>query len=141
MIDANQTVMLTVPLGRIPAGEVGTVKWASESQGAAGVEFRNYRDSSPAVIALENLQPVIAPIVHLNGTSRESLTEQLENLLGNLSVADNALAEASPNQRDYYPVEGLWEKARKQHEYRQHLLRLLMQSVEAQLLVLSEVPG
>lgn len=45
---------------------------------------------------------VIAPTVHLNGTSGEDLKQQLCDALGALRAAREALRQTAPNARDYY---------------------------------------
>lgn len=45
---------------------------------------------------------VIIPTVHLNGTSAESLTAQLQRVGRALDEAINALSIATPHDRDYY---------------------------------------
>jgi hypothetical protein len=43
------------------------------------------------------------PTIHLNGTSAESLLEALNKACTAIRSARNALGEAAPNARDYYP--------------------------------------
>jgi hypothetical protein len=43
------------------------------------------------------------PTVHLNGTSKTALLEQIEVAHAALRNAEQALAEMTPNGRDYYP--------------------------------------
>lgn len=45
----------------------------------------------------------IKPTIHTNGTSAEALEAQLENAGHALRAALDALGEAAPNGRDYYP--------------------------------------
>ncbi len=46
---------------------------------------------------------MILPTVHLNGTSKAALLEQLENASNALNDAYAAMKQAAPNGRDYYP--------------------------------------
>lgn len=46
------------------------------------------------------------PLVHLNGTSGEALLEQYRDAAAAVRAAIDALIEASPHGRDYYPLEG-----------------------------------
>jgi hypothetical protein len=46
---------------------------------------------------------VIAPLVHLNGTSKAELLHQIVEASKAISAAMFALAQASPHGRDYYP--------------------------------------
>ena len=45
---------------------------------------------------------VIAPSVHLNGTSKKELVEQLRSSVSILESAIEVMKEASPHMRDYY---------------------------------------
>lgn len=61
----------------------------------------------------------IAPIVHLNGTSKESLMKQLREACDALHTAIGALIEACPHQRDYYPLHSeTYRQAREDHRER-----------------------
>lgn len=71
------------------------------------------------------------PTVHMNGTSADYLIEQLKNAYQAINVAVRALAEASPNGRDYYP-QGL---DAVQEAIRQHRLRMAkLDSVREELI-------
>lgn len=50
-----------------------------------------------------NTVPLAVPTVHLNGTSKDQLLAQLCDAGDALRSAITALANASPNARDYYP--------------------------------------
>ena len=66
---------------------------------------------------------VIIPRVHLNGTSREELVDQIRRALDALSKADDALAYMSPNGRDYYPLgDSAINTAIEQHRRRRLML-------------------
>lgn len=56
-----------------------------------------------AIRALESEQALRLPTIHLNGTSRESLLQQVRRarITGNEFQA--ALQEMAPHERDYYP--------------------------------------
>lgn len=72
------------------------------------------------------------PTVHLNGTSRESLTEQLCDAVHALHEAGRKLATASPNGRDYYTQgNGALNVAMNQHETRMNKLREIISELEA----------
>jgi hypothetical protein len=43
------------------------------------------------------------PTIHLNGTSKQELLDQYLNVLKALKAASDALCEAAPHGRDYYP--------------------------------------
>lgn len=58
----------------------------------------------------ESKTKVIAPLVHLNGTSKQELIEQRANAIDALTEAGRQLAFAGPNGRDYYPEPGLMQE-------------------------------
>lgn len=74
-------------------------------------------------------EEIVCPIVHLNGTSEEELIELRSNFLQKLREAREALSEMSPNGRDYYPVDGLFQKAMEQHRKRDAVLEQLMSDI------------
>lgn len=43
------------------------------------------------------------PTIHLNGTSKRELLDQLSDVSDALNTAYGALKRAAPNGRDYYP--------------------------------------
>ena len=45
---------------------------------------------------------MITPTIHLNGTSRESLTEGYRSAYDAIEAAIDAIAKTSPHGRDYY---------------------------------------
>ena len=66
----------------------------------------------------------ITPIVHINGTSGDVLAEAYERATNALHDALEALCEACPNGRDYYPLgPDAFGRAQKQHEERVTKLR------------------
>lgn len=46
---------------------------------------------------------MIFPTVHINGTSKQELIRQWEDVLSNLQQSLKALKDAVPHGRDYYP--------------------------------------
>ncbi len=46
---------------------------------------------------------MIFPTIHLNGTGRQALVDQLCDACTAINAAVSAMGEASPNGRDYYP--------------------------------------
>ena len=62
---------------------------------------------------------MMIPSIHLNGTSRDELVEQLIKAARSLRLAIEALGEATPNGRDYY-VQGpsALHQARGEHRVR-----------------------
>lgn len=72
------------------------------------------------------------PTIHLNGTGRDSLIEQQCNAARSLRAALEALGEAAPNARDYYPQGGdAYPAARAEHESRVSRVRAVLEEVEA----------
>lgn len=66
---------------------------------------------------------MIAPCVHLNGTSKHELLVQLETAARAVSAAQNALDSATPNLRDYYPLgDDRYRQAIAEHQSRQQRL-------------------
>jgi hypothetical protein len=63
------------------------------------------------------------PTVHLNGTPKARLVEQLENAANALNAALDALAETTPNGRDYY-VQGDSALYDALHEHRKRMMAL-----------------
>lgn len=64
------------------------------------------------------------PTVHLNGTSRAALVEQLENAVNALRTATDAVAACNPHGRDYY-TQGENALAEAAREHASRLARLL----------------
>lgn len=73
---------------------------------------------------------LVVPIVHLNGTSKDSLLEMREAFYSKLRDAERGLREMAPNGRDYYLVDGLFEKAMVQHKRRMDMLKKLFDEIE-----------
>jgi len=74
--------------------------------------------------------PLIVPSVHLNGTSREELTEQLEAAAAAVQEAIGALRRAAPNGRDYYPQgPQMIGRAIEQHTVRMDHLRTVLREL------------
>lgn len=126
--------------GNLSVGERGTIVHVYSSVSPGGTAFEvEFSDGRVVTLKGDQLRPAtVAPVVHLNGTSREALKASREVLLHALNDADRKLAEAAPNGRDYYPVVGLMDQATRQHAYRQGLLRELISSVETELLAIDE---
>ena len=78
------------------------------------------------------------PLVHLNGTSRSSLIAQRMGVYKALHAAIEALADACPNMRDYYPRPGTWEPARDEHAARMQTLWAMYAEIVAEIIALQE---
>lgn len=78
---------------------------------------------------------MIVPTIHLNGTSKERLLEDIEEAHQAICFAIEKLSASGPNERDYYPQgSAIFEQARTEHCSR--LERLL--SVRKELETLAE---
>mgnify|MGYP001604637144 CR=1 FL=1 len=81
---------------------------------------------------------IITPIVHMNGTSRQALVEQLCTAYRAVQDALDALSLASPNGRDYYPEPGRLQKAEAQHRARRTQLQAVADSLIAEAEAIQE---
>jgi len=74
---------------------------------------------------------IMAPRVHLNGTSREVLLEDYLDAKQAVRLAIGALKACAPNGRDYYVIgpEAI-DVAQKQHADRVHRLVLVLQELD-----------
>jgi hypothetical protein len=65
---------------------------------------------------------LVLPTIHLNGTGRQALVEQLTAALDGLENALEKLRAAAPHGRDYYPQDGdnppgtMLRQAQRQHD-------------------------
>ena len=76
---------------------------------------------------------IIAPVVHMNGTSKNGLTEPIETALDAIRTAYDALKQCGPNGRDYYnhpQAPQAMEKAQKEHRGRLLALHNLQTELE-----------
>jgi len=72
------------------------------------------------------------PTVHLNGTSRDELRRAYENASQAVFRALDAVAQASPNGRDYYPQgPDAIITAGKQHRERTKKLHEVLEELQA----------
>ena len=76
---------------------------------------------------------LVTPIVHLNGTSRDSLLGQRSDAYDALEKAAAALRQMAPNGRDYYLEEGRLQKAEAQHMRRLAAIRSLQDEIEREM--------
>ena len=71
------------------------------------------------------------PCVHLNGSSRNSLVEQQCAVADVLRNALNEMANAAPNQRDYYPLGDIaFATAKAEHIDRARRVQDVLNEVE-----------
>lgn len=66
----------------------------------------------------------MVPQVHINGTSKSELVEELLKARHAVEKAAEALAEAAPNPRDYYHT-GNFKEAQKEYTARLETLHTL----------------
>jgi hypothetical protein len=72
---------------------------------------------------------ITLPLVHINGTGRAALVAQYTEVAKGLRETIDAMSEAAPHGRDYYPLgDGVYQKAAAEHVDR--LRRLLTVQVE-----------
>ena len=85
---------------------------------------------------------IVTPIIHMNGTSKRALIDQLCTAYRAVQDAMDALRQASPNGRDFYPEPGRLQKAEAQHRARQERLQAVLESLEAEAEAIDrEYPG
>lgn len=80
-----------------------------------------------------NEDKTVAPCVHLNGTSKATLLENLEKVYQTLQLAYDDLKQAAPNGRDYYIGTVTLAQAQTQHSLRQFHLENLIASIETEI--------
>ncbi len=76
------------------------------------------------------MSQIIVPVVHLNGTSQEDLIRQISEANVALEKAIKALAQMSPNGRDYYLTGNLREAEKAHRERIGDLLRIQAEIME-----------
>ncbi|MFZ4580974.1 MAG: hypothetical protein ACOYOB_21525 [Myxococcota bacterium] len=79
------------------------------------------------------MKTIMAPLVHLNGTSGEQLAECLHTAARKIGAAIEAIHETAPHARDYYALRdgvGAFERARDEHAARVVKMRAVLNEVE-----------
>lgn len=72
-----------------------------------------------------------APVININGTSKEVLMDQLVAVFHAGRALEKALAEAAPHGRDYQTAPpGAYQMARKQHEDRMKRVSSVLKEIE-----------
>ena len=85
---------------------------------------------------------MMTPTIHLNGTSREALLTQCKNAKAALHNAYDAMREAQPNARDYYPQgDGAFKKAQQEHLERLARVQALMSEYAIMMEEICDHPG
>jgi hypothetical protein len=76
-------------------------------------------------------EEMLVPTIHSNGTSKESLTNDLEDAYYKIQLAYDALKRCAPNGRDYYlQGAGALSKATDEHMARLKHLDIVMVEIQ-----------
>ena len=76
-------------------------------------------------------KPLMVPSVHLNGTAKKDLIEQILDVIRQLRKVQAAMAEATPHGRDYYvQTSQAIHQAMSQHVVRAHTINELITDYE-----------
>ena len=78
-------------------------------------------------------EQIIAPCVHLNGTSKQELMDNLESIHTALEKARDALKAAAPNGRDYYLGTVTIKQAQDQQIARMRAIDDLQRGIETEM--------
>ena len=71
------------------------------------------------------------PVVHLNGTGKEELLKFYDDAFTKLESAYQALKQAAPNGRDYYPISAFAiAGAQNDHQNRLRLIDSVKDEIE-----------
>jgi len=72
----------------------------------------------------------IVPYVHLNGTSREALLDQLREAKTAVEAARDAVGSAGPHGRDYYVISATaFDQAQRDHQSRMERLTSVLEEL------------
>lgn len=80
------------------------------------------------------------PSIHLNGTSKNELLDQLQTAYSAVDAAMIAMSKAAPNGRDYYP-QGPDAIRKAVVEHSERLAKLAAVSRELETIVIAIVDG
>lgn len=84
------------------------------------------------------MTPLVKPQISINGTSRTALLEQQLEVLEAIRALEYAMAEASPNGRDYQHRPAEFRPAQEAWMERQRVVQALRKEIEAHGLAMSE---
>lgn len=85
-------------------------------------------------IKLRNdVDAITYPIIHSNGTNRETLHEALRNAYRACRAMREAIKQIAPNGRDYYAEAGRMELALTQYADRLAFVQRLQDHIEAEI--------
>ncbi len=75
---------------------------------------------------------MLTPSIHLNGTAGQDLLDQIDGVARALRATIEAMADAAPNARDYYPQgDDAYYRARNAHQNRAGRIREMLKEYEA----------
>ena len=75
-------------------------------------------------------EEIVYPVVHLNGTGKNSLISEYEKAGHAVSMAIKTMQENCPNARDYYLIPGSFKEAMEQHTDRILRLKSVFKEIE-----------
>jgi len=82
---------------------------------------------------------LVVPEVHMNGTGKRALVDQVMNAVHAASKLLDALAGMSPHGRDYYVLgDDVFLKAREQHDQRVIKVNSVFEELQALVLKIDE---
>lgn len=86
---------------------------------------------------------VVAPSVHMNGTSQKSLLDSRGDAYDALNKAYEVLKQTAPNGRDYYVSDDpkSLERATEQHMARLRAIQSVMDSLESEMDLILQQEG
>jgi len=85
---------------------------------------------------------MILPTIHLNGSSKSSLIDDITNAAWKLRQARTSLENMYPNERDYYPQgSAVYQQAREEHDARIRKVTEVMKELEELATAIDELPG
>ena len=84
------------------------------------------------------MKPLVLPQINLNGSPRDRLVEQQFDVMIHLRKAYLAMAEASPNGRDYQLRPAEFAPAREAWIERMRIIDALYKEIEAHALAIQE---
>lgn len=78
------------------------------------------------------MKKLLAPCIHMNGTSKQDLMGALENAYSKIGEAQDALRLCAPNGRDYYVIgDNAYAIAREEYWDRMRMLENIRTEIEA----------
>jgi len=86
------------------------------------------------------MKPLVLPQINLNGSPKERLVEQQCDVMAALRKAYEAMAEASPNGRDYQFRPAEYAGAREAWDERMLAIHLMLKDIEVHALAIQDSP-